>query len=125
MHIHPYKTLAGKHRDEVKSEQRTACWKGPWSACAIEMREQPAQRPAVDRPGVEGSGHGSRHGRGLKTLQHLLDLPASFTRRRHQMRCDNTLHLAVAIGRNRSQSVAIDIRIQHAARFALAETALP
>jgi hypothetical protein len=64
---------------------------------------------------MAGASKGSRHGRGLKALPHLLDLPASFTRHRRQMRCGNTPHPAVAI----------DIRIQHAARFALAETALP
>lgn len=47
----------------------------------------------------------------MKTLQHLLDLYASFTRRQPQMRCDNTPRL----------TAAIDARIQRATQLAARE----
>jgi hypothetical protein len=61
------------------------------------MREQPAQRPPINESLVEVAEKDHRHGRRIKTLQHLLDPCASFTRCQPQMRCDNTPRLTAGI----------------------------
>jgi len=73
----------------------------------MNVRDQSAQRPAVDRPLVEVTEKDHRHGRCIKTLQRLLAPWPSFTRSEPQMRCDNTPRL----------TVATEVRIQRAARF--------
>jgi len=52
----------------------------------MEMRDQPAQHPAVDRPHIEVAEQDHRHRRAIRTLQHLLDLCASFSR------CQSLMH---------------------------------
>ena len=79
MLVAPHKTLARMHADAVQSEQGIACWKGLWRAQAMEMRDQPTQRPALNKLLFEVAEKGHRHGGRIKTLQHLLDLCASFS----------------------------------------------
>ncbi|MDB5834209.1 MAG: hypothetical protein JWR14_4039, partial [Caballeronia sp.] len=85
------------HSDAVQSKRRTSVLERFVKACAVEMRGQPAPRLAVNKPLVEVAGQDHRHGRGIETLQHLIDLYPSFTRCQPWIRCDNTSRLSAAI----------------------------
>jgi len=85
MHIDARKTLTRMHPDAVQSEQRIARGKGPWSRRAIKMRDQSAQRTAINKPLVKVAEKDHRHGRFIETLQYLFDLNASFTRSQSQI----------------------------------------